>query len=102
MANKTEKISETIPNKPQTETKTESKNETKNECKTESKTNENKESKLDDSKDNNLYITSFPNNLLLDRAYGLCIGAAIGDSIGSYCEFSNYSISKTIISIAME
>eukprot|EP01084_Bolivina_argentea_P112085 199933_1 len=47
-----------------------------------------------------------PTNLHLinicNYAYGLCIGAAIGDSIGSYCEFSNYSISKTILSIAME
>eukprot|EP01084_Bolivina_argentea_P138391 243641_1 len=47
----------------------------------EEKHNENKEE----------YITSF-DDPLLDNAYGLCIGAAIGDSIGSFCEFRKDAI----------
>ena len=47
------------------------------------------------------YITSFPDEILLDRAYGVCIGAAIGDSIGSFCEFRKTEIDKQELDEAM-
>ncbi len=37
----------------------------------------------------------------LDRAYGLCIGAAIGDSLGAFCEFEEKKICKEILDEAM-
>ena len=40
-------------------------------------------------------------NNLLDACYGLCIGAGIGDSIGSYLEFSEGNNSENIINFAM-
>eukprot|EP01084_Bolivina_argentea_P138403 243658_1 len=47
------------------------------------------------------YVTSFPKDPLLDRAYGVCIGAAIGDSLGSFCEFRKTGISKEEVDTAM-
>lgn len=37
----------------------------------------------------------------IDRATALCIGAAIGDSIGSYCELSNCAIKEKELQQAM-
>ena len=57
------------------------------------------ESKRQDNDEKN-YITHFDDSIL-DRAYGLCIGAGIGDSLGSYCEFRSSSISEDEMKEAM-
>eukprot|EP01083_Nonionella_stella_P060681 158340_1 len=48
------------------------------------------------------FLTSFSDDqLLYDRGYGCVIGAAIGDSIGSYCEFRRCAIDYRTVSKAM-
>eukprot|EP01084_Bolivina_argentea_P088435 159663_1 len=50
----------------------------------------------------NEYLTSFPpDKILLDRAYGVLIGAAIGDSLGAYCEFNRQPTTLTTLTEAM-
>ena len=62
---------------------------------------ETEEEKSENKENNDEFVTSFENNDLYDRAYGLCIGAAIGDSIGSYCEFRNFAIEDNELEEAM-
>ena len=47
-------------------------------------------------------LKSISNENLLNNAKGLCLGAAIGDSIGSFCEFSTEPISDEQMKNAMK
>jgi len=61
-------------------------------------------SKCVNNKFNNEYnmdISDFKNEELLNYGLGLCIGAGIGDSLGSYVEFSEYN-DDTTMSVVME
>eukprot|EP01084_Bolivina_argentea_P138389 243638_1 len=70
-----------------------------------------KDNKVDDKKEQNKIPVKKPApplpkltqaEALIDRAYGCVIGAAIGDSIGSFCEFRKSRIDEDELDQAME
>eukprot|EP00486_Rosalina_sp_Unknown_P009001 CAMPEP_0201593614 /NCGR_PEP_ID=MMETSP0190_2-20130828/191171_1 /ASSEMBLY_ACC=CAM_ASM_000263 /TAXON_ID=37353 /ORGANISM="Rosalina sp." /LENGTH=202 /DNA_ID=CAMNT_0048052879 /DNA_START=60 /DNA_END=665 /DNA_ORIENTATION=- len=61
-----------------------------------------KKAELHEMKEVNGWLETISTEDLLNNAKGLCLGSSIGDSIGSFCEFSTEPISDEKMSEAMQ